>query len=184
MMEGRFLTGGHDDISGPMMLTAGWSVSEPGKGTSFTVYFPAMETSCETRKKQAEQANLPRGNGEMVLVVDDEASILTITCQPLQAFGYRVLTAIDGADAVGIYVQHKSEIAIVLTDMMMPVMDGPAMIHALMRMNPSIKIIGACGLNMEATVAKASGEGVKYFLTKPYTAGTLLKTMRLILDDA
>ena len=80
-------------------------------------------------------------------MVDDEASILAITSQTLQAFGYRVLTATDGADAVAVYAQHQDEIAVVLTDMMMPVMDGAATIHALMRINPTIKIVAASGLN-------------------------------------
>jgi len=158
--------------------------SEPGKGTTFKVYLPAMGVLSEGRKGQAEQASLPRGNGEVVLVVDDEASILSITSQTLQAFGYRVLTAADGADAVAVYAGHKSEIAVVLTDMMMPVMDGPAMIHALMRINPVVKIVAASGLNANGTVAKMSGLGVKHFLTKPYTAGILLKTMRSILEEA
>jgi PAS domain S-box-containing protein len=157
--------------------------SEPRKGTIFNVYFPAMETSSEARKEQSEQANLPRGNGEMILVIDDEDSILTITNQTLQAYGYRVLTATDGADAVAIYLQHRNEIAVVLTDMMMPIMDGPATIHALLRINPALKIIAASGLNTNGSAAKASAEGVKHFLAKPYTAGTLLKTMRLILDE-
>jgi CheY-like chemotaxis protein len=90
----------------------------------------------------------------------------------------------DGADAVAVYAEHKNEIAVVLTDMMMPVMDGPATIHALMRINPAIKIIAASGLNSNGGVATASSAGVKHFLTKPYTAGTLLKTMRAILDEA
>jgi CheY-like chemotaxis protein len=158
--------------------------SEPGKGTTFKVYLPAMETSSEARKGQSEAASLPRGNGETILVIDDEASILTITCQTLQAFGYQVLTATDGAHAVAVYAKHENEIAVVLTDMMMPVMDGPATIHALMRMNPTIKIVAASGLNANGGVAKVSGAGVKHFLTKPYTAGTLLKTMRAILDEA
>ncbi len=98
--------------------------SEPGKGTTFKVYLPAMESSSEARKEQPKQASLPRGNGETVLMVDDEASILTITSQTLEAFGYRVLTARDGAEAVAVYAEHKDEIAVVLTDMMMPVMDG------------------------------------------------------------
>jgi CheY-like chemotaxis protein len=102
----------------------------------------------------------------------------------LQAFGYQVLTATDGAHAMTVYAKHESEIAAVLTDMMMPVMDGPATIHALMRMNPAVKIIAASGLNANGTVAKASGAGVKHFLMKPYTAGTLLKTMRTLLDEA
>ena len=66
--------------------------------------------------------------------------------------------------------------------MMMPVMDGPATIHALMRINPPVKIIAASGLNANGEVAKAAA-GVKHFLTKPYTAGTLLKTLRVILEN-
>jgi len=158
--------------------------SEPGKGTTFKVYLPAMETSSGGLEEQLEATGLPRGNGETLLVVDDEVSILTITSQTLLAFGYQVLTATDGAHALAIYAKHEKEIAAVLTDMMMPVMDGPATIHALVRMNPAVKIIAASGLNANGNVAKASGAGVKYFLTKPYTAGTLLKTLRTMLDDA
>ena len=157
--------------------------SEPNKGTTFKVYLPAMEMSSEARKTQLEQAGLPRGNGETVLLVDDEASIITITTQTLQAFGYRVLTATDGAEAVAAYAEHKIEIAVVLTDMAMPIMDGAAAIRALSKINPSIKIIAASGLHANADATKASGAGIKHFLTKPYTAGTLLKTLRTILEE-
>jgi PAS domain S-box-containing protein len=157
--------------------------SEPGKGTTFKVYLPATDTSSGPKKGQAEELSLPRGKGETILVIDDEASILTITSQTLQAFGYRVLTAIDGADALSIYAQHRNDIAAVLTDMMMPILDGPATIYALMRMNPAVKIVAASGLNANGGVAKVTGTGVKHFLTKPYTAGTLLKTIRAILDE-
>ncbi len=158
--------------------------SEPGKGTTFKVYLPAMEMSSGARKQQSEQASLPRGNGEKVLVVDDEASILAITSQTLQAFGYRVLTATDGAEAVALYAQHRHEIAVVLTDMSMPILDGAATIRALMRINPGVKIIAASGLMANGGLAKFSGEGVKHFLTKPYSAGTLLTVLRAILDQA
>jgi PAS domain S-box-containing protein len=157
--------------------------SEPGKGTTFAVYLPAMEVSSAARKEQSDHASLPRGNGETVLVVDDEASILTITSQTLQAFGYRVLTATGGAHALVVYLQHKDEIAVVLTDMMMPVMDGPALIHALTRLNRTIKIVAASGLNTNGDMARVSGAGVNHFLTKPYTARTLLTTLREILDE-
>jgi CheY-like chemotaxis protein len=157
--------------------------SEPGRGTTFKVYLPAVGVSSDGQKGPVEQAVLPRGKGETVLIVDDEASILTITSQTLQAFGYRVLTASDGAEAVAVYARNMSEIAVVLTDMMMPVMDGPAMIHALMRINPEVKIVAASGLNANGGVAKVSGLGVKHFLTKPYTAGTLLKMIRTVLDE-
>jgi PAS domain S-box-containing protein len=158
--------------------------SEPGKGTTFEVYLPAMKLSAEARKAQSGRVSVPRGNGETVLVVDDEASILTISSETLQAFGYRVLTATDGAEAVGIYSEHKNEIAVVLTDMMMPVMDGPATIRALMQINPAIKIVMTSGFDANDEMAKVSETGVKHFLTKPYSAATLLKTIRTILDEA
>ena len=157
--------------------------SEPDKGTTFRVYLPAVEIRPEIQRELSNPPSLPRGHGETILVVDDEASILIITGQTLQAFGYRVLTATDGADAVATYAEHRHEIAVVLTDMMMPVMDGTATIRALTRINPEIKIVAASGLNANGGVAK-SGAGVKHFLTKPYTAGTLLKTLRTALDEA
>ncbi len=144
--------------------------SEVGNGTTFKVYLPAMEISSDARKQASPETSLPRGNGETVLVVDDEASVLSITSQTLQAFGYRVLTATDGADAVVVYVQHRNEIAVVLTDMMMPIMDGAATIQALMRVNPAVKIIAASGLGANGGMARASGSQIKQFLTKPYTA--------------
>ncbi len=158
--------------------------SELGKGTTFKVYLPAIESSSEARNQLSGKVSLPRGNGETVLVVDDEASILIITSQTLQAFGYRVVTATDGADALAVYVQHKNEIAVVLTDMMMPVMDGGATIQALKRINPAVKIIAASGLAANGGAVKAPNGAIKHFLTKPYTAETLLTTLREILDEA
>ncbi len=158
--------------------------SELGKGTTFKIYLPAMHLSAEARKEHSQETSLPRGNGETVLVIDDEASILTITSQTLQAFGYGVLTAADGAEALAIYAQRKDEIAVVLTDMMMPILDGLGTIRALLRINPQIKIVAASGLNAKSGVAEATGGSVKHVLTKPYTAGTLLKTVRAVLDGA
>ena len=157
--------------------------SEPGKGTTFKVYLPAKELSLAAQRHQTQQISVPRGKGETVLVIDDEPSILNVTSQSLQAFGYRVLTATDGAEAVAVYAEHKNGIAVVITDMSMPIMDGAALIRTLTKINPTVKIIAASGLTANGDVAKVSGVTVKHFLTKPYTAGTLLKTMRAILDE-
>jgi CheY-like chemotaxis protein len=157
--------------------------SEPGKGTTFKVYLPAMELSPEAQKLVSQQVSVPRGNGETVLVVDDEISILTIPRRTLQVFGYRVLTATDGAEAVAVYAEHKNTIAVVLTDISMPIMDGAAVIRALTKINPAVKIIAASGRAANGDTVQASGIAVKHFLTKPYTAGTLLKAMRAILDE-
>ncbi len=158
--------------------------SEVGKGTSFSVYLPAVAGSSAERKTQTEEAELPRGNGETILVVDDEASILTITCQTLLAYGYQVLKASDGAEALVVYAEHKKEIALVLTDMMMPYMDGAAFAYAMSRLDPQVKIIGASGLQTDGSMEKITEAGVKRFLIKPYTAGTLLKALRDVLHGS
>jgi len=157
--------------------------SEPGKGTTFKVYLPAMNLASETNKLPFAEVSQPRGNGETVLVIDDEASILTVTGQTLQTFGYRVLTATNGADALAVYAQHRNEIAVVLTDMAMPLMDGASTIQALRQITPKVRIIAASGLQGNSDSIKVSGLGVKRFLTKPYTAGVLLRAVRAILDE-
>ncbi len=154
--------------------------SDPGMGACFQIYLPADPDVCLAALEQP-AASLPRGNGETVLVVDDEASIRQITRQTLEAFGYKVLLASDGSEAIKIYVEHGSEIAVVLTDMMMPVMDGPDTIQALLKLCPRLRIIGASGINSHGKVAKAVDAGVNHFLPKPYTATTLLRGIREIL---
>jgi CheY-like chemotaxis protein len=157
--------------------------SEPGKGTTFKVYLPAIDAPSREASQQRGEASLPRGSGEMILLVDDEPSLSIVASQTLQAFGYRVLCATDGADAVAVYLAHRNEVAVILTDMMMPVMDGPAMIHALRRVNPEVKIIATSGLNANYGLTKLADMRIKHFLTKPYTADTLLKTLRVVLEE-
>jgi len=157
--------------------------SEVGEGTTFEVDLPAMEICGETNRPAPEEAALPRGNGEMILLVDDEEPILAVTSQTLQAFGYRVLTASDGAEGLTLYARHQPEIAVVLTDMRMPVLDGATMIQTLMPLNPAQKIIAASGLDMDDPMTKLAGTGVRHFLGKPYTPGTLLKLLRAVLDE-
>jgi CheY-like chemotaxis protein len=119
----------------------------------------------------------------MVLVVDDEASVLAVTSQTLEAFGYQTLTATNGSEAVTLYTQRGPEISAVLSDMVMPVMDGPATIRALKKIDPAVKIIVASGSATSRSVTKDSECEVRHFLNKPYTATTLLKTLRMVLDE-
>jgi CheY-like chemotaxis protein len=102
----------------------------------------------------------------------------------LEAFGYRVALASDGAQAAAIYADRKDEIAVVITDMMMPVMDGPSTIRALRRLQPGVRIIAASGLHGRGTDPH-EGEGavVRHFLPKPYTAAALLAAVRQILSE-
>lgn len=154
--------------------------SELEKGSTFTVYLPS-QTSLDSvsAADTQETANFVKGNGELVMLVEDEAAVRKATQKALQSFGYQVITANDGAEALAIYRQRQSEIAVVLTDMMMPIMDGMVMIERLRKMHPEVKIVAASGnfsKNWEAT-------GVKAVLAKPYKAETLLRTLRQVLGN-
>ncbi|MDZ4405418.1 response regulator [Prosthecobacter sp.] len=150
--------------------------SEVGKGAQFRVHLPSQEVP-EAGTVSPLPMELPRGHGELVLVVDDESEVRQITRQTLEAFGYQVLLAADGAEATALYASRQHDIAAVLTDMMMPTMDGPATIQVLIRINPEVRIIAASGVNANGMEAKAVNAGVKHFIPKPYTAETLLKTL-------
>jgi two-component system cell cycle sensor histidine kinase/response regulator CckA len=154
--------------------------SELHKGSQFTLYLPALNTP-GSADSVALQTDLPLGNGELVLVVDDEESIREITRGTLETFGYAVLTAADGTEALALYADKKNEISIVLTDMVMPFMDGPATIRALQRMNPKVRIIAASGLGVGQRAGEGPLEGVSIFLNKPYTAEKLLNALAQVL---
>ena len=157
--------------------------SEVGRGTTFRVFLPARDTTATAPTETSLLATLPRGKGETVLVIDDEASILVITGQTLEAFGYRVLTATNGSEAVALYKRNPELISVVVTDMSMPVMNGPSTIRALKAINPAVKIIGASGLKPSTMDASGADLEIRDFLNKPYTAETLLKTLSTVLDE-
>ncbi len=154
--------------------------SEVGKGSVFRIHFPSREKR-ETREVEPAVEELVRGHGETILVVDDERAVVAITQATLEAFGYNVLVAEDGAQAIGLFALHRSTIAVVVTDMMMPVMDGPVLIAALRRIEPNVRIIASSGLHDEGKTARARQSGVRHFLEKPYSAAVLLRTLSKIL---
>ena len=154
--------------------------SELHKGSVFALYLPALDSPGSVDAAAA-QTDLPLGNGELILVVDDEESIREITRGTLETFGYKVLTASDGTEALAVYADKKNEIAAVLTDMVMPFMDGSATIRALQRMNPKVRIVAASGLGTGHHAGEGVLEGVSVFLNKPYTAEKLLKTLAEVL---
>jgi PAS domain S-box-containing protein len=155
----------------------------PGIGATFRVYLPAQAAAAMDPARPA-TAELPRGHGELILVVDDEAPVRYVTRRMLEAFGYRVALAEDGAQAVAVYTEQKDQIAAVITDMMMPVMDGPATIQALRRMRADVRIIASSGLHGRGSDEHAGSiASVKHFLPKPYTAGELLAALKVALAE-
>ena len=156
--------------------------SEVHKGSQFSLYLPALDSPGSVGASTL-QTDLPLGNGELILVVDDEESIREITRGTLETFGYKVLTASDGTEALACYADRKNDIAVVLTDMVMPFMDGPATIRALKKMNSQVKIIAASGFTAGNKAGEGPLEGVNIFLSKPYTAEKLLKALAQVLKN-
>ncbi len=156
--------------------------SEISRGTRFKIYLPAIESAQAAPAKQPRR-DLPTGAGELILVIDDENAIREVAGETLSAFGYRVVIAGDGAEAMAVFAAHRDEVKLVVTDMMMPYMDGPATIRALRRLDSKVKIIATSGLKAEDKIADVAQLGVKTFLPKPYTAETLLKTVAAALKE-
>jgi two-component system, cell cycle sensor histidine kinase and response regulator CckA len=148
--------------------------SEVGKGSRFEVYLPAQETTETAEEKELE---LPHGSGELVLIIDDEPSIREITKTSLEAYNYKAITACDGIEAIALYAEYRDKISIVLTDMLMPSMDGITTIRTLHKINPNVKIIAISGLATSDKMSAAYNLGIKAFLSKPYTAKQLLETI-------
>lgn len=152
-----------------------------GIGTRFQIYLPSIE--CISLEHVEATTLLPRGRGELILVVDDESAVRQVTKQTLESFGYRVALASDGAEALAIYAQRQAEVAVVLTDINMPIMDGLAIIRVILKMNPAAQIIAASGLDINGETARFGDVGGKYFLSKPYSADILLQLLRKILGE-
>lgn len=157
--------------------------SELGRGTSFEIYLPAKVHSGGSGTVDPLASELPRGHGESILVVDDEENIRRVVKSTLERWGYRVILAIHGAEAVSLYAQYRHEIAVVVTDLTMPVMDGAATIMALKAMNPNVPIIASSGNSVGEGDTRLNDEGVRYFVSKPYTTEKLLRTIARVITE-
>lgn len=154
--------------------------SEPGKGTVFSIYLPALK-QIHKEKIEKEINTYPKGNGEIILIVDDEENIRVVTSAALEKFGYKTLTAQDGKEALAIYSQQE-KIDVVLTDMAMPVMDGTELIRALKKIDPEQKIIAVSGLTT-AQQTKSKELNTDDFLAKPFTSERLLTAIADVLSE-
>lgn len=153
--------------------------TEVGKGSQFKVYLPATDSG-----ERVEQENIssPSGQGECVLVVDDDAPIRDIAQSVLSIHNYKVLVATDGIDALAQYTEHKSDIKVVLMDMTIPNLDSATAIQVMQKINPQVKIIAVSGLPGNEQIALTLGESVKTFLPKPYDSSALLVAIHNVLQ--
>lgn len=158
--------------------------SEIGRGSVFKVFLPARPSELDEVRK-CEQNVLPSGQGEVILVVDDEVNIRETLQTLLTTHGYQVLVAGDGVEAMVLFSQHADRIKLVLTDLDMPIMDGMALVVAVKKFNPKVKIVASSGLENRLkewnSAAELNGLGIETFLTKPYRAEVLLSMVHELL---
>jgi CheY-like chemotaxis protein len=151
-----------------------------GKGTEIRVFIPATNADFVPRPEDTRN-QLPAGRGESILVVDDELSIREITKETLEAYGYRIRTAKDGIEALSLIEKDRHKFSLVLTDMMMPNMDGSSLIRTLERLAPDIKIIAVSGITDQDIFEKLKKSRVEAFLPKPIQTDNLLKILDSVL---
>ncbi|MEQ2007665.1 MAG: PAS domain S-box protein [Limisphaerales bacterium] len=151
-----------------------------GRGTTFEVHLPAKPQAASAAAAALPEP-IPLGTGEMVLVVDDEADILQVTRAMLERHGYRVLTASDGTAALTELSQHLGEVKLIVTDIMMPFMDGVQLIRAVHRLSPGLRVIASSGVlgmpGQKDRTDEVRALGVKHILHKPYSVETFLRTV-------
>jgi two-component system, cell cycle sensor histidine kinase and response regulator CckA len=157
--------------------------SEYGKGTEIKIFLPATQQK-EQKFEKVTDKELLHGNGELILVVDDELFVLQISKEVLEVQGYSVITAMDGAEATALFADsEKGAIKLVITDMNMPLMDGSSTIRALRRLDPDLKIIISSGLLTNVTSANLTDLETQGYLSKPYTAEQLLIMVQKVLGS-
>ncbi len=147
--------------------------SQPGKGTTFELFLPAARSTAVTAPPA--EGPLPRANGELILLVDDEAAIREVARQALEEFGYRVISAAGGAAAIEVFRTARAEVKLVVTDMMMPEMDGPDLVRALRAIAPGVRVVGITGVLDPPTTTSLEALALSGMLAKPFTIGQLLK---------
>ncbi len=153
--------------------------TEVGRGTEFKVYLPAIG---DVVLPEVAELILLTGDGESILIVDDELFIQQVTQTVLEDYNYQTLVASDGLEAIDLYLKHRDRIKVILMDIMMPAMGGLTAIHTIQQIDPHVKIVATSGLATETQVERLTEMGIKAFLAKPYIAKELLDTLQQLLD--
>ncbi|HEX2855093.1 MAG TPA: PAS domain-containing protein [Opitutaceae bacterium] len=151
--------------------------SEPGQGSVFKVFLPAAPI-VEEKAASLTGGLLPAGDGELILVVDDEMAVRETTKLILEQFNYRVVTAANGEEAMGTFLELRRSVQVVITDLMMPVMGGVALLRGLRALAPDLKVIATTGLERREKSDELKTMGASAILMKPYKPKELLSAVR------
>ena len=153
--------------------------SEPGRGSTFTIYLPVLKKPAEVAPEAPE--TLPGGN-ERILVIDDEAVIARMCHQMLTNYGYQVTLQISSREALSLFKNHPEEFDLVLTDMTMPDMNGDKLAAEMKKIRPDIPVILCSGYSKNISEERISEIGINAYIRKPFVKNELLKTIRKMLN--
>ncbi|MBI5198515.1 MAG: PAS domain S-box protein [Nitrospirae bacterium] len=155
--------------------------SEPGKGTTFKMYLPIIKSKVE-EETEPSAISLPAGGSEMVLIAEDDKALRTLIKTVLNEFGYKVIDAVDGEDAIEKFIQNKDEIELAILDVIMPKKNGKEVYEEIKKIRPDIKTIFASGYTADIIQKKGVIEEGMDFILKPVSPKNLLKKVREVLD--
>ena len=162
--------------------------SQLGAWTAIEIFLPALAEAGVPVSKEPEKTAPPRGEGELILLVEDEDDIRVLTARLLKRLGYRVMEAVNGVEALAMFEQHRSEIHVVLTDLIMPKMDGMTLVRKLRERSSEVRIIILTGavksVGPDSNMAFLSEMRVSFFLTKPFTMNQMLIALHTALHPA
>jgi nitrogen-specific signal transduction histidine kinase/CheY-like chemotaxis protein len=161
----------------------GWIVcdSAPSVGTTFRIYFPATDEV--PQEQYFEKKEPPMGQGETILLVDDEPDFLELAGRTLNRANYTVILALKGKDALELYEKHRAEIRLVILDLLMPEMDGRRCLDALQDIDPNVRVLIATGHTTPGMGGELEQAGAKGFISKPFETSQLLEEVRKIIDE-
>jgi CheY-like chemotaxis protein len=153
--------------------------SELGRGTEFNLYFPSVAGAAKTPVDEV-KAEMPRGHGETILVIDDEPGVREVVRSLLKIYGYTPLVDDDGASGIALFREQHAKVAVVVTDMMMPGIQGPEVVRELRSINPDVRVVAMSGVISErGEMSEEPGRLV--FLAKPMTGAELLGAVQRVI---
>ncbi|MBI5181169.1 MAG: response regulator [Nitrospirae bacterium] len=154
--------------------------SELGKGTTFNIYLPIIESTLEP--SEAKKKAIPKGGKETILLAEDELEVRRLVKTVLEEFGYKVIEAVDGDDAINRFKENKDEIDIVILDVIMPKKNGREAYNELKNIKPDIKTIFISGYTEDIIKNEDIVENGFNFIAKPVSPTDLLKRIREVMD--
>ncbi len=157
--------------------------SEPGRGATFKVYFPALGKAGQRLCEEEGEDSLVMGGTETILLVDDEAGIREYCKELLRGYGYTVLTARSGEEALEVFLRERGRIELVILDLIMAGMGGKQCLDEMLKLDPQVKVLMITGYTVSDRIRETLEAGARGVLNKPFGAQDMAKMIRRILDE-